>query len=119
MLDLFLEKGEAGYHVAEADVQKLLDLGNRSGFTEGYYKQHNGADMITFEQPSHKKGNETLQEQIRERFVHVEIKEKIKGNLILSQDLPATITVEYENETVTVTGDIVQPALKQPLSKLP
>lgn len=115
-IDLFLEKGESGYRVSEKDYQKLLDLGNRSGFTEGYYNKHNGADMITFEQPSHKKGNETLQEQIRQQFVNTEIKEKIKGNLILSKDLPAKMTVEYDNTKITVTGDVVQGALKQPLS---
>lgn len=115
-IDLFLEKGESGYRVSEKDYQKLLDLGNRSGFTEGYYNKHNGADMITFEQPSHKKGNESLQEQIRQQFVNTEIKEKIKGNLILSKDLPAKMTVEYDNTKITVTGDVVQGALKQPLS---
>ena len=88
-IDLYLEKGEEGYRVTEADYQKLLDLGNRSGFTEGYYKQHNGADMITFEQPSHKKGNEALQEQIRKDYIQTERKEKIKGILNLSKDFPA------------------------------
>ena len=114
-IDLYLEKGDAGYHVSEKDYQKLLDLGNRSGFTEGYYKKHNGADMITFEQPSHKKANDALQESIRAQYVQKEIKEKIKGNLILSKDLPATMTVELGDVSVTVTGDIVQEALKQPL----
>lgn len=115
-IDLYLEKGEAGYRVSDQDYQKLMDLGNRSGFTEGYYKKHNGADMITFEQPSHKKGNEELHEQIRQKYVHTEIKEKIKGNLILSKDLPAKMTVEFGKLCVTVTGDVVQEALKQPLS---
>lgn len=115
-IDLYMEKGEVGYRVTEADYKKLLDLGNRSGFTEGYYNKHNGADMITFEQPSHKKANEALHEQIREKYVNTEIKEKIKGNLILSKELPAKMTVEYEDINVTVTGDIVQAALKQPLT---
>ena len=115
-IDLYMEKGEAGYRVSDKDYQKLMDLGNRSGFTEGYYKKHNGADMITFEQPSHKKGNEALQEQIRQQYVQTEIKEKIKGNLILSKDLPAKMTVECGEVSVTITGDIVQEALKQPLS---
>lgn len=115
-IDLYMEKGEAGYRVSDKDYQKLMDLGNRSGFTEGYYKKHNGADMITFEQPSHKKGNEALQEQIRQQYVQTEIKEKIKGNLMLSKDLPAKMTVECGEVSVTVTGDIVQEALKQPLS---
>ena len=115
-IDLYLKKGEAGYRVSKEDYQKLLDLGNRSGFTEGYYKKHNGADMITFEQPSHKKGNETLQSYIRETYLNTEIKEKIKGTLILSQDLPAIMTVSYEDFYVTVEGETVQRAQKQPLA---
>lgn len=115
-IDLFLEKGESTYQVAQADYQKLLDLGNRSGFTEGYYQKHNGADMITFEQPSHKKANEGLQEEIRQKYVSTEIKEKIKGILTLSKDLPAKLTVISGETEVTVFGDIVQQALKQPLA---
>lgn len=115
-IDLFLKKGEAAYHVSDADYQKLLDLGNRSGFTDGYYQKHNGADMITYEQPSHKKANENLHEQIRNQYIHTEIKEKIKGNLILSKDLPAKITVTFDDIVITVEGDVVQSALKQPLS---
>ena len=115
-IDLYLEKGEYGYQVSNADYQKLLDLGNRSGFTEGYYKKHNGADMITFEQPSHKKGDDTLHEDIRRKYIHTEIKEKIKGNLILSKDLPAKMTVKSGDVSVTVSGDIVQEAQKQPLA---
>lgn len=115
-IDLYLEKGEAGYQVSNADYQKLLDLGNRSGFTEGYYKKHNGADMITFEQPSHKKGNDALHEDIRRQYIQTEIKEKIKGILILSKDLPAKMIVASGDTSVTVCGDIVQGALKQPLA---
>ena len=116
-IDLYMEKGEEGYRVSDKDYQKLLDLGNRSGFTDGYYNRHNGADMITFEQPSHKKANEALQETIRQKYVNTEIKEKINGNLILSKDLPAILSVMYEDVEVVVSGDIVQPALKQPLSR--
>ena len=116
-IDLYMKKGEEGYHVSDKDYQKLLDLGNRSGFTDGYYNRHNGADMITFEQPSHKKGNEALQETIRQNYVHTEIKEKIKGNLILSKDLPAILAVIYEDTEVVVKGEVVQQALKQPLSR--
>ncbi len=109
-IDLYLEKGEAGFRVSKEDYQRLLDLGNRSGFTEGYYKKHNGADMITFEQPSHKKSDVIPYEK-------AEIKEKIKGTLRLSQDLPAIMTVVSGDVEVTATGDIVSAALKQPLSE--
>lgn len=115
-IDLYLEKGEKDYRVSKEDMKKLLELGNRSGFTDGYYTRHNGADMITFEQPSHKKGSEELQEAIRNQYIGKEIKEKINGTLILSQDLPAIITVSYQDIHVVAEGEVVQAAQKQPLS---
>ncbi len=115
-MDRYLEFGADGYKVSKEDMQKLYDFGNRSGFTKGYYIQHNGKDMITFEKPNHAKGNETLQKKIRENYIHTEIKEKIKGKLILNKDLPATIEVSYGDSRVVVEGDIVQASLKQPLS---
>ena len=115
-IDLYLENGEENFRVSKADMKKLLDLGNRSGFTEGYYKKHNGPDMITFEQPSHKKGDEALQEAIRNQYLNVQLKEKINGTLILSKDLPAIMTVSYEDYYVVLEGEVVQAAQKQPLS---
>ena len=104
------------YHVSKEDMQKLYDFGNRSGFTKGYYEKHNGNDMITFQKPNHAKGNEALQEKVREEFCRGEIKEKINGNLILSQDSSAILDVTLGNLRYTACGDVVQPALKQPLS---
>ena len=44
----------------------------------------------------------------------IEIKEKINGNLILSQDSPAILDVTLGDLHYTAGGDVVQPALKQP-----
>lgn len=51
--DLYLKKGRAGYRVEEADREQLMDLYNRGGFHSGYYKQHNGKEMISKERPNH------------------------------------------------------------------
>ena len=59
-LDEYLYKGAKNYSVNEADIQKLLDFGNRSGFTSLYLTKHNGPDMITFEAPSHTKASDTV-----------------------------------------------------------
>lgn len=75
-MDRYFEYGAKDYHVSKEDMQKLYDFGNRSGFTKGYYEKHNGKDMITFQKPNHAKGNEALQEKVREDFCRGEIKEK-------------------------------------------
>ena len=111
------ERAKENYRVSEEDNRKLFDFGNRSGFTEGYYRQHNGRDMITFEKPNHAKGNETLQEEIRQNYVRTQIKEKIKGNLRLSKEFPAKIEVSYGDVSVRAEGEIPQTAQKQPLTR--
>ena len=116
-IDKYETNPKESYQVSEADKQKLWDLGNRCGFTDGYYKRHNGKEMITFEKPSHEKGNEQLQQQIRKTYIEREEKEKIKGILILSKEFPAKLVLEYKDVKTEVMGDIVQKAQKQPMSK--
>lgn len=116
-IDKYEANPKAPYQVSQEDKQKLWDLGNRCGFTDGYYKRHNGKEMITFEKPSHEKGNEQLQQQVRQTYIEREEKEKIKGILILSKELPAKLVLEYKGVKTEVMGDTVQKAQKQPMSK--
>lgn len=110
-------RAKESYRVSKEDNSKLYDFGNRSGFTEGYYKRHNGREMITFQKPNHAKGNEALQEEIRQTYVRKQIKEKIKGNLRLSKEFPARIEVSCGDVIVRAEGEIPQTAEKQPLTK--
>lgn len=105
------------YQVTGEDQKALLELGNRCGFTEGYYQKHNGKDMITFIKPSHEKGSEKLQNHIRDIYVEKENKEKIKGILRLSEGKPAILVLECREVQTEVRGDIVKAAQKQPLSR--
>lgn len=109
------------YRVSKEDTKKLLDFGNRSGFTDGYYLRRNGREMITFQKPGHAKANDALWDAVKERYVRVrpedEIKEKINGILRLKKDSSAAIELTYDGIQITRTGDTVQPALKQPLSE--
>lgn len=54
-MDRYLSYGEEGYFVSEQDQKKLFDLGNRSGFTDGYYQRWNGPEMVTFKNRDMKK----------------------------------------------------------------
>ncbi|MEY8390766.1 DUF3656 domain-containing protein [Lachnospiraceae bacterium 45-W7] len=114
-IDLF--EAQEPYQVSGKDEQTLQELGSRCGFTEGYYRKHDGRDMITFEKPSHEKKNEVLQKQIQSRYVQTENKEKIKGILRLFPGKAASLVLQYKEAQTEVTGDIVQPAEKQPLSR--
>lgn len=115
-LDLYEANPGQSYRVSNEDYQRLMDLGNRCGFTDGYYKKHNGRDMVTFHKPSHEKNNGHLQFAIPKNAAF-ENKEKIKGILRLYINNPASLVLEYKGIQAEVTGDIVQAAQKQPLSR--
>lgn len=116
-IDQYTEDPTRTYQVKGEDRQTLLELGSRCGFTEGYYQKHNGRDMITFMKPSHEKGREELQNHIRNIYVEKENKEKIKGILRLSEGKPTRLVLKCRETQVEVTGELVQTAQKQPLSR--
>ncbi|HAU85694.1 MAG TPA: peptidase U32, partial [Lachnospiraceae bacterium] len=39
--------------VLENDMKKLMDLYNRGGFSEGYYREHNGKKLMSMDRPNH------------------------------------------------------------------
>lgn len=41
------------YRVEEKDRKELMDLYNRGGFNEGYYKTRNGKEMMSLKRPNH------------------------------------------------------------------
>lgn len=108
---------EAFYQVTREDDRKLFDLGNRSGFTDGYYTRRNGADMITYDRPNHTKGSDALQKEIRRTYIGIERKEKINGILILKKDFPAMLELSSGSIHIKREGQMVQGAKNQPLSE--
>lgn len=95
------------YKVSAADKETLFKAYQRRGYTEGYYKQHNGKNMISLQRP------DTLKEE--ERVWDCKIKEKINGNLILSPGRRAKLVLSCGGHQAECRGETVQPALKQPL----
>lgn len=103
--------------VEKKDIRALLELGNRGGFTSGYYYHHNDSDMLSGESASHNKSEGVLQDNIRREYVETELKEKIKGKLILNKECPAKIEVQYGKIKVSYQGDMVLVAQNRPLTK--
>ncbi len=110
-------EAKARYKPQKKDMQRLSDLGNRSGFTDGYLYRRNGGEMITFGKPNHeKKGEESLSGDWHNHKT-TELKEKIEGILILKKELSATLTVSCRGHNVCVAGSTTQSAHKNPLSR--
>lgn len=103
--------------VEKKDIRALLELGNRGGFTNGYYYHHNDSDMLSGESASHNNSEGVLQDNIRREYVDTELKEKIKGKLILNKECPAKIEVQYGKIKVSYQGDMVLVAQNRPLTE--
>ena len=182
-IDLYLERGRKGYRVSEEDRRILMDLYNRGGFSEGYYKQHNGKKMMSMERPNHygteaaavrsvqkgllqvqaleplypkdilelqdgseytlnesvktgslfkiktksariKQGsivrrtkNEKLLNELQEKYLKNNLKVKIKGDLRISADKPAILTLTAGGYAAEVSAVIAEPAQNNPTTK--
>ncbi len=51
--DLYLKHGKTGFRVDPKDKERLMDLYNRGGSHEGYYRTQNGRDMVSLKRPNH------------------------------------------------------------------
>lgn len=123
-LDRYLA-GERRPAVSREDYQTLLDLYNRDGFHESYYKMRNGREMMALR--NEKKAvsgedirsarNEELFSRIRKAYLEEKRQEKIKGTLSLFSGCPAILEIEYGNNHVTAEGPEVQEASNRPLEE--
>jgi len=73
-LDLLSEKGRGGFRVDPADQRRLFSLFNRQGFTDGYYKKHNAANMLTLKAPDFREEDTDFTGFIRENYIRKEHK---------------------------------------------
>ena len=112
-IDLFLSGQET--QVSEGDYRAVLALGNRCGFTDGYYHRHNGSDMVTFTKPNYEKTNEALQQQILRAYENGAAKIPVMGELVLHQGQAAYYRVKTQTVSVEISGMEVMQAQKKPL----
>lgn len=117
-VDRYLNHGRDGYRVDQKDKQMLLELFDRGGFTDGYYTQHNGADMVARrEKPSFRQGDEKLFQYLDETYVNCKSQKAIIGEVILREGEPACLKLACKEAEAEVYGEVVQKAQNQPLSK--
>ena len=115
--DLYIAGGNGEpFRVSGADRQELMDAYRRRGYTDGYYRRHNGREMISFARPEPERERARTEEgQITEP------KEKIKGKFILSLGKRATLTLSAQVGGRTygtrTEGDEVQEARNKPMSE--
>lgn len=95
--------------VTDADYDRIKALGNRCGFTDRYYFEHNGSDMVTYVKPNFvSKAAEPLPEKR---------KLSIEGELVLREGEPGSLTVKRGDVVYQASIEPVSAALKAPLDK--
>ena len=96
-LDLYAREGEEGFSVAAEDRARLLDLFDRGGQTEGYYRKHNGRDMIVLgEKKDKRKPNLPYEEELEQRYVKTERELLLRGSFRQRAGEPLCLTVSAE-----------------------
>ena len=144
-IDLYLEHPEKDYHVCPEDLQKLRSLYMRSEISQGYYHQRNGRSMITLDSPSYRGRDEALSASLRKEYLEGDFRLPVRGwaEVVAGEKITLTIQAEEavadrifrqgsddwkeawdgqwdalkEELCVTVYGEVVQTAVKQPITE--
>lgn len=95
--------------VSDADYDRIKALGNRCGFTDRYYFDHNGSDMVTYVKPNFVSNAAEPSTEKR--------KLSIEGELVLREGEPGSLTVKRGDVTYKALIEPVSAALKAPLDK--
>lgn len=95
--------------VTDADYDRIKALGNRCGFTDRYYFDHNGSDMVTYVKPNFVSNAAEPSPEKR--------KLSIEGELVLREGEPGSLTVKRGDVTYKASIEPVSAAHKAPLDK--
>lgn len=95
--------------VSDADYDRIKALGNRCGFTDRYYFDHNGSDMVTYVKPNFVSNAAEPSPEKR--------KLSIEGELVLREGEPGSLNVKRGDVTYKASIEPVSAALKAPLDK--
>ncbi|MDD6037923.1 MAG: U32 family peptidase [bacterium] len=84
-----LELSDEVYHVSDEDRKRLMELGNRSGFTDGYFRNEKGPQMMSLSSSSHSSANDLPSEAFGG-----ELKRTVLGTVHLHQNESGTLTIQ-------------------------
>ncbi len=117
-IDMYLEKGINAYKVSQSDKDKLIDLFDRGGQTDGYLKGIKGKSMMALkEKPAYREIDAALVKDIEERFISSEHKIKVTGQAEFIIGNPAKLSLSVDNTVINVESGVVSEALNRPMTE--
>lgn len=114
-IDLCYDNGLQNIKVEKADWEALKSLYIRTDIQDGYYKRHNGKEMVTIHKPSYSGIDENFAESIYEKYVKQPLKAEVSGFVTLKKGQPATLQLMFRDRLVYVEGNMVDSAQKRPV----
>ncbi len=70
-VDLYMERGRGGYMVEEKDMLLLRDFYGRGDFSQGYFKDDLGKDMLTLSSPAYNTDEKAGSKGYREKILKI------------------------------------------------
>lgn len=113
-IDKYYENGREGFLIDEEDLRILKTLYLRTEIGNGYYFRHNGKEMVTLTKPGYNGTDDEILEQIRNEYITGEHKIPVSAYCYIKKDEPIIFTLSTDKYSYTVTGDVVEGALKRP-----
>ncbi len=110
------EQAAERYRVSQEDLDRLSNLYIRSEKQEGYYFRHNGRDMVTLSDPAYSGNDEKLLAEIRTRYLEEKLRLPVEVSGSFVTGMPAEVTLQTGEVSVTVQGATVDQAQKQPVT---
>ncbi len=107
-IDLYL-KNPKNYKVDPKDIEYLMDLFNRNGFSNSYYETHNSKEMMSLKKVGFRKENEKLKADI-DKMLELMPKKEIDFDLFITKGEPLRISGIIDDEYVECLGDVVEEA---------
>ncbi|MBQ3126842.1 MAG: U32 family peptidase [Clostridia bacterium] len=99
-----------------AEMRRLADIFSRGGFTDAYFRglvpDGNNSAMLGVRSADDKAASRAL-----ESFRAITRTQPLRLTAVIEADAPMTLTAEAGGRTVTVAGDIPQPARTAPLDE--
>ena len=116
-IDLKKRYPDKSLHFEQKDLEKLAKLYIRSERQNGYYYKQNGKDMITLDSPAYSGSDDNLLAQIRDKYLGKELTHKVSMFASFFEGCEATLTINCGDLSVTVLGEIVEKAQKNPMTE--
>lgn len=124
-IDAYLQNPDKPYHVSPKDEAALRGLYIRTDICQGYYEQHNGRNMVTMKEAGYLGSDDSVLNDIRNRYLNMKKTIAIHGNISVFTGQPIQLTLtcdslknkEGQLLCVTEEGSEAGEAINRPLTK--